>query len=285
VGAEPFAYHFTGVEFPGGRCARCGFVFLRRQPDEAGLERLYDADYFQCDYHCGLDERPYFATEELQTRASTRLLEWIEERARPGRILEVGCAGGYFLKTARDRGWSPTGVEISESASAFGRDQLDLDIRTGSLESAAFEDAAFDAAYLGDVLEHVPEPMCTLGELHRILRPGGVLLLAGPLTINSLDRRAGFALYRALGKTKILRLPPYHLTEFTPGTLRSALARAGFQTAWLRQSKIPPIWRNVRRRAPAEHVAKLIFDCVNILVTGVSGRLGDRFTALGIRGY
>jgi SAM-dependent methyltransferase len=272
------------VDFPGGHCPECDFVFLSRQPDAAGLERLYDADYFQCDYHCGLDERPYFATEDLQTRASTSLLESIEQAVPGGRILEIGSAGGYFLKTARDRGWTPTGVEISESASVFARDQLDLDIRTGTLESAAFEDASFDAAYMGDALEHVPEPMDTLRELNRIIRPGGVLLLAGPITINSMDRRTGYILYRALRKTKILRLPPYHLTEFTPATLRSGLDRAGFRVQWLRQSKIPPIWQNIRRRHPAEHLIKCVFDSVNTAFTRVTGRLGDRFTVLSIRG-
>jgi SAM-dependent methyltransferase len=272
------------VDFPGARCPDCGFVFLRRQPTGAGFERLYDSEYFQSDYHCGHEERPYFATESEQTAASSVLLEWIESAASRGRILEVGCAGGYFLHAAQERGWAGVGVEISPAASAFAREELGLDVRTGSLEKAGFESASFDAAFMGDVLEHVPEPMETLAELHRILRPGGALLLAGPLTINSIDRRLGLGIYRALGRTKTLRQPPYHLTEFTPATQRAALERAGFRVQWLRQSKIRPTGRNVRDRHPLEHLAKFLSDSLNWAVTAATGRLGDRFVALSLRG-
>jgi SAM-dependent methyltransferase len=143
--------------------------------------------------------------------------------------------------------------------------------------------ASLDAAYLGDVLEHVPEPLATLREVHRLLRPGGAVLIAGPITLNSLDRRFGWLVYSALGRKKRLRQAPYHLSEFTPATLRSILGRAGFEIRWLRESKIPPAWRNPRRRPALEHVLKLALDGPNWLLTRLSGRLGDRAVVLAIK--
>ena len=104
-----FEYAFKGTRFPAVRCASCGFTFLSRQPTGDALSDLYDADYFASDYHCGHEEAAYFATEAEQVGSANVLLEWIERAVPPGRILELGCAGGYFLRTARDRGWSPVG--------------------------------------------------------------------------------------------------------------------------------------------------------------------------------
>lgn len=275
-----FTYFFNGVNYPAVRCARCGLTFLSRQPTDESLLRLYDADYFNMDYHCGHDELPYFAAEAGQMGSAQVLLKWIEREVPPGRILELGCAGGYFLRAARDRGWSPVGVEISPAAAQFARETLGLDVHTGELEKANLTAASFDAAYLGDVLEHVPDPLATLRELHRVLRPGGVLLIAGPITLNSLDRRLGLLVFGWLGRTKTLRQPPYHLTEFTPKTLEEALSRTGFVLRWLRQTKIPPAFRNPRRRPPIEHALKLLLDGPNWFATWLLGRFGDRAIAL-----
>ena len=283
LAAQPFAYEFEGVVFPGTKCRACGFVFLRRQPVGEGLARMYDARYFECDYHCGHEERPYFATEREESSAADRLLEWIERDVPRGRILEVGSAGGYFLQAAGRRGWDAAGIEISEDAARFARDTLGLDVRTGTLESVSFPPASFDVAYMGDVLEHVPEPMEALRRLHALVRPGGAVVIVGPATIHSLDRRLGLAALALLGRTKILRQAPYHLSEFVPATLRFALEHAGFRVERMSQSKIPPSLRNVRKRPPLEHLAKGVLDVPNWLVTRLTGRLGDRVAALARR--
>jgi SAM-dependent methyltransferase len=281
--AEPFSYRYRDTDFPGARCRDCGFVFLRRQPAGEAFAAMYAAEYFDSDYHCGHEERPYFALETEQTTAAETILRWIEHEIPAGRLLEVGCAGGYFLAAARARGWSPIGVEVSDAAAAFARERLGLDVVTGTLDQASFTPGAFDAVYMGDSLEHVPRPMETLRRVHALLRPGGVFTIAGPITVNSLDRRIGLAAYRALGRTKRLQQAPYHLSEFDPRTLAGALGRAGFRVRWSRQSKIPPSSGNPRRRPALEHWAKFALDLPNWGLTAVTGRLGDRIVVLASR--
>ena len=278
-----FGYRFADQDFPAVRCPACGLTFLARQPTAAGLTQIYDAAYFESDYHCGHEDTPYFAGESEQVAAARVLLEWIERRVPPGRILVVGCAGGFFLMAAAERGWSPVGVEISASAARFGREELRLDVRTGTLDSVELPGAGFDAAYLGDVLEHLPAPLAALRQVNRVLRPGGVLLVAGPVTLNSLDRRLGLLAYRVLKRTKTLRQPPYHLTEFTPQTLAGTVRRAGFDLLWIREQKIPPAWHNPRHRPPLEHGLKLLLDGPNWLLTRIAGCLGDRAILLAAK--
>ncbi len=274
-----FAYLFQKTRFPAVRCGDCDLVFLARQPTEHGLQILYSESYFESDYHCGHESSSYFESADGQRRSASVLLAQMEELIRPGSILEIGCAGGYFLETARERGWSPRGIEISEAAAAFAR-CLGIDVHVGSIQTAGVAANSLDAIYMGDVLEHVSDPVDTLRHVARALTKGGIVMIAGPITINSIDRRLGLTMYKALGKTKILSHPPYHLIEFTPQTLTRALSQANLEVVSIRQSKIPPAWRNPRRRPAGEHLAKLALDAANWALTKTLGRFGDRAVAI-----
>jgi SAM-dependent methyltransferase len=280
---EPFVYEHEGERYPSARCRACGFVFLTRQPAAATLERMYGPEYFEADYHCGLESASYFDREAEETAGARRILERLEGAMPRGRLLEVGCAGGYFLQAARARGWQAAGIEYSEEASHFARERLGLDVRTGTLAEAAFADGSFDAVYMGDVLEHVTDPLATLAEVRRVLRPGGILALAGPITIHSLDRRLLRWVFARLGWTRPLRLPPYHLLEFTPRTLAEALRRGGFEVVLLEQAKIPPQFGNPAGRPALEHLARLAFEIPSWAWTALTGRAGDRVFLLARR--
>jgi len=67
-------------------------------------------------------------------------------------------------------------VEMSAYAAASARSR-GFDIVTGQLSDAAYPDGRFDAVTLFDVMEHLPDPVPVLEEAHRILRPGGLLVM------------------------------------------------------------------------------------------------------------
>src|SRR5262249_44992987 len=160
--ALPIEYDYREIRWPAVECGTCHLRFLVRQPTREGFVELYGPEYFQSDYHCGCNEHSYFANEEAFVKLAHDHLRVLEREAQPGRLLEVGCAGGYFLQAARDRGWQPVGIEISEVAADYARQTLGLDVRTGTLETVSLEPESFDAVFLGDVLEHVPDPVGTL---------------------------------------------------------------------------------------------------------------------------
>ena len=56
-----FEYVHAGERYPAGRCRDCDLVFLTTIPTSKGLEALYDAEYFESDYHCGHELESYFA--------------------------------------------------------------------------------------------------------------------------------------------------------------------------------------------------------------------------------
>jgi SAM-dependent methyltransferase len=272
-------YEFGGRHFPLVECSRCGMRFLRVQPEGDSLAELYSAEYFERDFRCGRSEAAY-ADEQAFLEENRALVDAFERLiGRPGELLEVGCAGGWLLRQARERGWGVRGVELSAAAASSAR-ALGLDVFQGDLLAAGLPADAFDLVYMGDVLEHVPDCRATLAEVARVLRPGGWLYLRGPITTHSLARSLALGAAGTMGRPLILREPPYHLWEFTPRSLRRLFEAVGLEVKEERQSKIPPGSFHGRKTL-AQRVAMAAIDAVNAPLTRVLNARGDRIVMVG----
>src|SRR5262249_26630348 len=124
----------------------------------------------------------YVADRELVERTFTRRLEEIERRFVPerGRLLDVGCALGFFLTVARERGWQPQGVEISAWAANYARRELGLDIAQGAFCDQRELEPGLDLVTMWDYIEHSTVPDQDLAQAHALLRKGGVLAITTP---------------------------------------------------------------------------------------------------------
>ena len=270
-------YEFRATRFPLVECARCRMRFLAVQPRGASFAELYARDYFEADYRCGRSHASSF--EESAFVAENRgLLDAFEALTPPGRLLDVGCASGWLLHHAKRRGWQAQGVELSEAAVRFARER-GLDVHLGDLASAQLPDGSFDLVYMGDVLEHVPDCRATLAEVARVLRPDGVLYLRGPITTHSLARALALRSYGLLGRSIVLREPPYHLWEFTPRSLAGLLERVGLAVVSARQSKIPP-GRSHGDKSPLQRLALAAIDAINLPITLWGNTMGDRIVVV-----
>jgi len=137
-----------------------------------------------------------------------------------GRLLDVGCGSGSLLQIFANAGWQVEGVDFDPAAvkNAKGKG---LQVRCGALGEQKYPDNHFDIITLSHLIEHVYDPLEQLRECHRILRPGGYLVLVTP-NINSLSHRRFKEAYLHLD-------PPRHLHIFSPQALRLLAEKAGFQ--------------------------------------------------------
>jgi SAM-dependent methyltransferase len=275
----PLRYEFRG-SFPAAECRVCGMRFLRVQPAPEALNELYSSAYFQSDFRCGRSDVSYFS-EDAFREENRGLLDDFERLTGRGRLLEVGCAGGWLLKHAGERGWSAEGVELSRDAVSHARG-LGLEVFQGDVVAAGLPGGSFDLVYLGDVLEHVPDCRLTLSECARLLKPGGILYLRGPITTNSLARSLALAVYGAAGRTLILQEPPYHLWEFRPGSLSRLFGVCGLDVVRSRQSKIPP-GRAHGQKTAVQRVLMSVIDSINLPLTTLFNARGDRIVMVGKR--
>jgi len=158
---------------------------------------------------------------------------WLSALER-GRILDVGCGNGMFLDRMRQLGWDVTGVEPDGAAVKVAREKLGLEVIEGSLEDAGLPDRYFDAVTMNHVIEHVPDPIGTLKECLRVLKPGGKLVVITP-NIMSMGFQVFGEYWRGLEV-------PRHLHIFSPRSLRLAAERAGLLVQELRTTARSARW-------------------------------------------
>lgn len=93
-----------------------------------------------------------------------------------GRVLDVGCGEGRLMRLLSDRGARPVGVDVASSLLRTARSAGSV-VKTRLPSLGCFADDSFDGAVISLVLEHIPDHVTLLGELARVVRPGGFLVL------------------------------------------------------------------------------------------------------------
>jgi SAM-dependent methyltransferase len=245
------------------RCANCTLHYLNPQPTLQDLESHYPATY---------DPFTTPAPGELPALQRLSLNYGLRKRCREvlrhkheGRLLEIGCASGLFLDALRREGnWQVQGVDTSELAVRYAREQFGLDVFLGPVEDARFADGSFDAVVMWDVLEHVHRPRETLLEIHRLLKADGVLIIRAPL-LGSWDQ-AFFGRYWAGWDI------PRHLTIFSMRTLQLMLEYSGFRlkrTASISGSypsfvQSLRFWASEHRSAPAQARLRQVLESLPV---------------------
>jgi SAM-dependent methyltransferase len=192
------------------RCSSCGLVYWASAVPAPLLD---DDALFATGYYAN-----YFGRARQWRLEARKRLRWLLAGQSPRRLLEVGCAGGYFLEAARRAGLEVCGVEVSPFAARRPR-ELGIPVAVGRFEEVELA-GGFDAVCAFHVLEHVRDPRAFLSRAWRLLRPGGRLALEVPNICSLEAARAGAGWYALK--------PGYHLWHFGPGTLTRLLREVGF---------------------------------------------------------
>lgn len=270
----PFGYDHEGLRLQGTLCRSCGIIFLDPQLSDEQITALYSREYFEGDFRCG-HTGSLFDDATLVDIADLPLVRRIKELQPGGMVLDIGCAGGAFLNSAQAAGFAVKGVEMSPDAAELARSRFGLDVITGDVFAGKFADGTFDVVYLGDVIEHLPDPRRTFTEINRIMRPGALLVIACPTQTNTIFSRLGFAAYGLLGKSVTVHMPPYHLFEYRPQSMRALMERTGFTIVRLDAGAIPPS-EIALRGSFLQKTGKKLLQYPNAALTRLTGQWGDR---------
>ncbi len=226
------------------RCTDCQLVYLSPRLNP---ELIIDA------YAEGKDES-FIAQDAMRIRTFEKALKKLAREYRidlssDTKLLDIGSAGGAFLKAAENLGLSTIGIEPNRWLCEYAREHYHLDARAGTLADHHFPPNSFDVITLWDVIEHVPDPNAELQEIHRILKPNGLLIVNYPdyssLPAKVLGRKWPFWL-------------SVHLTYYTPETMKKHLSQRGFTVKSIR-----PHWQTLelgyvlKRMTPYFRLARL----------------------------
>ena len=217
-------------------CRACTGGFAEPRGRMIDVGEIYDSAYFE-EYHASPMEGPEFAAfryHRIRRQVDSLLRSNAEEL--PLRVLDIGCASGYFLSLFDRDGWECTGVEVSEAAIQFSRSQLGLRILEGDFLEVSLSESRFDLITMFHVIEHFREPRTAVTKALDLLDEGGILFVETP-NWNGIGALL-------MGPRWSHYIPPEHLNYFGPRSLRRMLREQGFNDVSI-ATYTPPILEGV----------------------------------------
>ena len=209
---QQFLYDKNGCHIL--RCTQCGLG--RAETGDFDPGSYYTADYFSGGHDDGYAD--YLGAEPILRREFAGTVDFIRRFKPSGRLLDVGCAYGFFLQEAKQV-YDVSGIELAEDAAAHCR-QTGLRVLSGIADEASLTElGAMDVIVLLDVIEHLPSPAETLALCARHLNPGGVLVITTG-DFGAMTARLAGAHWR-------LMTPPQHLWFFSRDSIRRMAAPLG----------------------------------------------------------
>lgn len=230
------AQHWFGEDFQIVQCSQCAMIRTNPRPTPAWKSNFYNSECNSLAETTGKDF--IYVPQPDRLPSYQRLLRYILERAKPGqRLIDVGAASCVFTKMAQDAGFDATACDYSPEALAYGVKNYNVKTLRSPAEAIDAPDSSFDVVTIFHTIEHLPDPMKVLKELHRILKPGGFVFLETPNYAPHFLAQTRFRFvipfYRFMTK-RVEGLPwvPFdHYYHWTPEHLTDALRAAGFREA------------------------------------------------------
>ncbi len=201
------------------RCLSCGHVFSDSNLSEEQLFRLYGKEYFFSGEY-----GDYIANKvalQKNFRQYLKVLKKFIQPLRHRRLLEIGCAYGFFLDIAKEYFDIAQGIDITDNGIVYAREQLKLDVVKGDFVKYDFSGHKFDVVCMWDTIEHLKEPQLYLEKASNHMGSGALIAITtGDIeSINARMRRDKWRLIH----------PPTHLHYFSRKTLARILDNYGFE--------------------------------------------------------
>ncbi len=186
-------------------CVDCGFRYLNPRPSVDSMNPFYAHE----EYDPFISARQTYRAKDILYRMLRRLslrykMRIIHDYIHSGKLLDVGCGTGEFLQYASKLGWDVMGMEPNKAARQIAREK-GLNIKQ-SMDEISY--ANFNVLTLWHVLEHIHELTQAVQQIERLLRTGGIVILAMP-NVDSWDMKRYQTDWVALDTPRHL----YHFTE------------------------------------------------------------------------
>ena len=207
------------------KCNRCGLMYASpraKLPDQDEIKD-YDPEEAKRAHEWNPDR---YEKEEFQVRDYEDTRAYLRKTyPKRGRLLEIGCSMGFLLAKFREDGWDVEGIEPNRGYCEFMREYHGIRASPTILEDDDRPANTFDVVVMIHVIEHVPNPLGTLEEIYRVLKPGGTLVLETP--------RYDSLMFKLLRHRERSVSCDGHIYFFTTDSLSAMCRKAGFRVEFV----------------------------------------------------
>ena len=157
------------------QCNDCGLIRLRERVAKEEVSARYSYGFTGC--RSSLFLYPYLRVMDYFMGLRRRK---VEQCCPNGRILDIGCGEGLFLKHMCRHNWESWGVDASSCALSCVAQDANIRLQCGSPEEAVLPAEYFDAVTFWHSFEHMEKPIQVLKEAYGVLKDNGILLISVP---------------------------------------------------------------------------------------------------------
>lgn len=244
------------------RCPACHLA-------ETDLKKDYTTfvkDFYSEGYYEGDPTRSAYADYEkdkyLIVKNMEKFLSFVAEYKPSGRLLDVGCAFGYVVELALQKGYDAKGFDPSAFAVSRARDLVGNNrIQEGTIAEVSYPKHSFDVITMFDVFEHLQDPLLDMKKLESMLKPDGIIIIATGDTLS-------FAA-RLMKRRWTFFIPPQHIFFFNRKNVVTLLAKARLRAIrwhrvgkWLSLGYVLHLARTTGESKLANFVYSLVKDTV-----------------------
>jgi SAM-dependent methyltransferase len=198
--------------FEALKCNSCGGVQVEPCLNQEGLD-LYYSTYLD---HRLSDEKKFTQRSEQYIQDAS----FLERHRSSGKILDVGCSGGFFLN-ALSQNFMKSGIEIDKEAASYAREEFGLDVKAETLGEDSLTKSSYDVVIFRGVIEHILNPKSAVERATELLKPNGSIFICATPNLRSFCAHA----YRSKWN---LWHPIQHINIFDVETLHKMAGKDRF---------------------------------------------------------
>ena len=208
-------------------CSGCGHVYTTRRYTDEAIRRFYETNAYWAQVTYANKETCHYRRDNV----ALPKVEFAEKYAGAGEglWLDIGSGIGDMVSVARERGWDATGLELSETSVAFAKEIFGVDLVRKTMAEYMADNAGlagtFAVVSMIGVLEHVVDPVGLMSQAHRLLNPGGMVMIQVP------NARSLATMVQEVFPQQVFRhmSPIEHIMVFSESSLNVAMDRTGFE--------------------------------------------------------
>ena len=172
-------HNVSGKFFAITECTGCGFRFTNPRPKEKHIYKYYQSKNYisHSSTKKGLINKVYHLVRSYQFLKKKKVIQ-ISSNMKKGKILDIGCGSGDFLKYMDSSGWDADGIETDEGARIIAEKKLGRKIEENL--DLLREENKYDVISMWHVLEHVYDVENYLKKVNKLLKKSGVLVVGVP---------------------------------------------------------------------------------------------------------